>query len=70
MGFYVVGTVYYNFFLLFKNRERVFVKGYISDQLIDEVIGVVDRVKIFDQFFMFYLVYNVSYLLNDNFVSD
>lgn len=70
MGFYVVGMVYYNFFLLFKNCECVFVKGYISDQLIDEVIGVVDCVKIFDQFFMFYLVYNVSYLLNDNFVLD
>ncbi len=45
MGFHAAGTAYYNFPSLFKNRERVPAKGYISDQLTDEAIGVVDRAK-------------------------
>ena len=45
MGFHAAGTAYYNSPSLFKNRERVPAKGYISDQLTDEAIGVVDRAK-------------------------
>ncbi len=37
-----------------QNRERVPAKGYISDQLTDEAIGVVDRAKTLDQPFMLY----------------
>ncbi|HFN3972446.1 TPA: sulfatase-like hydrolase/transferase, partial [Escherichia coli] len=33
MGFHAAGTAYYNSPSLFKNRERVPAKGYISDQL-------------------------------------
>ena len=49
MGFHAAGTAYYNSPSLFKNRERVPAKGYISDQLTDEAIGVVDRAKTLDQ---------------------
>lgn len=54
MGFHAAGTAYYNSPSLFKNRERVPAKGYISDQLTDEAIGVVDRAKTLDQPFMLY----------------
>ncbi|STP19986.1 sulfatase ydeN [Escherichia coli] len=59
-------TAYYNSPSLFKNRERVPAKGYISDQLTDEAIGVVDRAKTLDQPFMLYLAYNAPHLPNDN----
>lgn len=49
-----------------QNRERVPAKGYISDQLTDEAIGVVDRAKALDQPFMLYLAYNAPHLPNDN----
>ncbi len=49
-----------------QNRERVPAKGYISDQLTDEAIGVVDRAKTLDQPFMLYLAYNAPHLPNDN----
>ncbi len=41
-------------------------KGYISDQLTDEAIGVVDRAKTLDQPFMLYSAYNAPHLPNDN----
>lgn len=66
MGFHAAGTAYYNSPSLFKNRERVPAKGYISDQLTDEAIGVVDRAKTLDQPFMLYLAYNAPHLPNDN----
>ncbi|MEN1436994.1 sulfatase-like hydrolase/transferase, partial [Pseudomonas aeruginosa] len=66
MGFHAAGTAYYNSPSLFKNRERVPAKGYISDQLTDEAIGVVDRAKTLDQPFMIYLAYNAPHLPNDN----
>ena len=53
-----------------KNRERVPAKGYISDQLTDEAIGVVDRAKTLDQPFMLYLAYNAPHLPNDNPAPD
>ncbi len=56
--------------ILFKNRERVPAKGYISDQLTDEAIGVVDRAKTLDQPFMLYLAYNAPHLPNDNPAPD
>ncbi len=66
MGFHAAGTAYYNSPSLFQNRERVPAKGYISDQLTDEAIGVVDRAKTLDQPFMLYLAYNAPHLPNDN----
>ncbi|ENB5291830.1 acid resistance putative oxidoreductase YdeP [Escherichia coli] len=70
MGFHAAGTAYYNSPSLFKNRERVPAKGYISDQLTDEAIGVVDRAKTLDQPFMLYLAYNAPHLPNDNPAPD
>lgn len=40
MGYHAAGTAYYNSPSLFHNKERVKAKGYISDQLTDEAIGV------------------------------
>ncbi len=70
MGFHAAGTAYYNSPSLFKNREHVPAKGYISDQLTDEAIGVVDRAKTLDQPFMLYLAYNAPHLPNDNPAPD
>lgn len=70
MGFHAAGTAYYNSPSLFKNRERVPAKGYISDQLTDEAIGVVDRAKTLDQPFMLYTAYNAPHLPNDNPAPD
>ncbi|GKX55115.1 sulfatase [Leminorella grimontii] len=66
MGFHAAGTAYYNSPSLFHNRERVAAKGYISDQLTDEAIGVVNRAKSLDEPFMLYLAYNAPHLPNDN----
>ncbi|VFS18977.1 sulfatase ydeN [Escherichia coli] len=63
---HAAGTAYTTPPSLFKNRERVPAKGYISDQLTDEAIGVVDRAKTLDQPFMLYLAYNAPHLPNDN----
>ncbi|WP_202302136.1 sulfatase-like hydrolase/transferase [Dryocola clanedunensis] len=66
MGFHAAGTAYYHSPSLFRNREHIKAKGYISDQLTDEAIGAVDRAKTLDQPFMLYLAYNAPHLPNDH----
>lgn len=70
MGYHAAGTAYYNSPSLFHNKERVKAKGYISDQLTDEAIGVVDRAKALDEPFMLYLAYSAPHLPNDNPAPD
>lgn len=66
MGFHPAGVAYYNSPSLFRNREHIQPKGYISDQLTDEAIATIDRAKTLDQPFMLYLAYNAPHLPNDN----
>lgn len=66
MGFHAAGVAYYNSPSLFRNREHIQPKGYISDQLTDEAIATIDRAKTLDQPFMLYLAYNAPHLPNDN----
>ena len=70
MGYHAAGIAYYNSPSLFKNRERIPAKGYSSDQLTDEAIGVVDRAKMLDEPFMLYLAYNAPHLPNDDAAPD
>ncbi|MDL1262702.1 sulfatase [Yersinia pestis] len=70
MGYHAAGTAYYNSPSLFHNKERVKAKGYISDQLTDEAIGVANRAKSLDEPFMMYLAYSAPHLPNDNPVPD
>lgn len=65
MGFHPAGTAYYNSPALFRNREHIKAKGFISDQFTDEAIGVVNRAKELKQPFMLYLAYNAPHLPND-----
>lgn len=65
MGFHPAGTAYYNSPALFRNREHIKAKGFISDQFTDEAIGVVNRAKLLRQPFMLYLAYNAPHLPND-----
>lgn len=66
MGFHAAGVAYYNSPSLFRNREHIPAKGYISDQLTDEAISTIDRAKSLDQPFMLYLSYNAPHLPNDH----
>ncbi len=70
MGYHAAGTAYYNSPSLFHNKERVKAKGYISDQLTDEAIGVANRAKSLDEPFMMYLAYSAPHLPNDNPAPD
>ena len=70
MGYHAAGTAYYNSPFLFHNKERVKAKGYISDQLTDEAIGVANRAKSLDEPFMMYLAYSAPHLPNDNPAPD
>lgn len=65
-GFHPAGTAYYNSPALFENREHIKAEGYITDQLTDAAIKVVDRAKAIDQPFVLYLAYNAPHLPNDN----
>ena len=64
-GFHPAGTAYYNSPALFENREHVKAEGYISDQLTDAAIKVVNRAAATEQPFMLYLAYNAPHLPND-----
>lgn len=64
-GFHPAGTAYYNSPALFENREHVKAEGYISDQLTDAALKVVDRAKATEQPFMLYLAYSAPHLPND-----
>lgn len=66
MGFHAAGVAYYNSPSLFRNREHVPAEGYISDQLTNEAVAVIDRAKTLDQPFMMYLAYNAPHLPNDD----
>lgn len=66
MGFHAAGAAYYNSPSLFRNREHIPAKGYISDQLTDEAIAAIGRAKTLDQPFMLYLAYNAPHLPNDH----
>ncbi|HDL7932958.1 sulfatase-like hydrolase/transferase [Yersinia enterocolitica] len=66
MGFHAAGVAYYNSPSLFRNREHVPAEGYISDQLTNEAVAVIDRAKKLDQPFMLYLAYNAPHLPNDD----
>ncbi|ECR4899911.1 sulfatase [Salmonella enterica] len=66
MGFHAAGTAYYNSPSLFRNREHIPAKGYISDQLTDEAVAAIGRAKTLDQPFMLYLAYNAPHLPNDH----
>ncbi|EGM1627546.1 sulfatase-like hydrolase/transferase [Salmonella enterica] len=66
MGFHPAGVAYYNSPSLFRNREHIAAKGYISDQLTDEAIAAIGRAKSLDQPFLLYLAYNAPHLPNDN----
>lgn len=70
MGYHAAGTAYYNSPSLFRNREHIPAKGYISDQLTDEAIGAIDRAKTLDQPFMLYLAYSAPHLPNDHPAPD
>ncbi|WP_025476407.1 sulfatase-like hydrolase/transferase [Yersinia pestis] len=70
MGYHAAGTAYYNSPSLFHNKEQVKAKGYISDQLTDEAIGVANRAKSLDEPFMMYLAYSAPHLPNDNPAPD
>lgn len=65
MGFHAAGTAYYNSPSLFRNRENIPAKGYITDQFTNEAIGVVNRAKAIGEPFMLYLAYNAPHLPND-----
>ena len=52
MGYHASGVSLYNSPSLFRNRENIKAEGYISDQLPDEVIGVIDRASKLEQPFM------------------
>ncbi|WP_139460306.1 sulfatase-like hydrolase/transferase [Aeromonas veronii] len=65
MGYHSAGVAWYNSPSLFINRQPVEAKGYISDQLTDEAIGVANRAKILEQPFMLYLAYSAPHLPND-----
>lgn len=65
MGFHSSGVALYNSPSLFVNRQPVEAKGYISDQLTNEAIGVANRAKVLEQPFMLYLAYSAPHLPND-----
>ncbi|MGN5224513.1 sulfatase family protein [Aeromonas veronii] len=65
MGYHSAGVAWYNSPSLFINRQPVEAKGYISDQLTDEAIGVANRAKMLEQPFMLYLAYSAPHLPND-----
>ncbi|AZN35688.1 sulfatase family protein [Iodobacter ciconiae] len=65
MGYHSAGVAWYNSPSLFINRQPVDAKGYISDQLTDEAIGVANRSKMLEQPFMLYLAYSAPHLPND-----
>lgn len=65
MGYHSAGVAWYNSPSLFINRQAVEAKGYVSDQLTDEAIGVANRAKILEQPFMLYLAYSAPHLPND-----
>ncbi len=65
MGYHASGVSLYNSPSLFRNRENIKVEGYISDQLTDEAIGVIDRASKLEQPFMIYLAYSAPHLPND-----
>lgn len=46
MGFHPAGAAYYNSPSLFRNREHIEAKGYITDQLTDEAINRIKHAKI------------------------
>lgn len=66
MGFHAAGVAYYKSPSLFRNREHVPAEGYISDQLTNEAVAVIDRAKTLEQPFMLYLAYNAPHLPNDD----
>lgn len=66
MGFHAAGTAYYESPSLFRNREHIQARGYISDQLTDEAVSAIDRAKTLEQPFMMYLAYNAPHLPNDH----
>ncbi len=70
MGFHPAGTAYYNSPALFENRQNIKAEGYISDQLTDAAIKVVNRAKATEQPFMLYLAYSAPHLPNDNPAPD
>lgn len=65
MGYHASGVSLYNSPSLFRNRENIKAEGYISDQLTDEAIGVIDRASKLEQPFMIYLAYSAPHLPND-----
>lgn len=65
LGFHPAGTAYYNSPALFENREHIKAEGYISDQLTDAAIKVVNNAKATEQPFLLYLAYNAPHLPND-----
>lgn len=69
-GFHPAGTAYYNSPALFENRENVKADGYISDQLTDAALKVVNRAQATEQPFMLYLAYSAPHLPNDNPAPD
>lgn len=60
MGFHPAGAAYYNSPSLFRNREHIEAKGYITDQLTDEAIDRIKHAK--DAPFFMYLAYNAPHI--------
>ena len=58
-GFNKSGTEYYNSKLLFRNRERVKAREYLTDQLTDEAAAYIKRIK--DKPVFIYLAYNAPH---------
>ena len=69
-GFHPAGTAYYDSPALFENREHIKAEGYISDQLTNAAIKVVNRAAATEQPFMLYLAYNAPHLPNDDPAPD